>query len=68
MMVCSDCKIGGELNTIGLALRETGNSEKAEESFTAAERRHEQCRGCDCQHIVGTWMHWPHVDVAGRPE
>lgn len=56
-MICSDCKIGGELNARGLALRDDGNVAKADETFDAADACHDKCRGgCLCQHITGTVM------------
>lgn len=56
-MVCNDCKIGGELNARGIAIREAGNAGKAAETFDAADACHEKCRGCDCQHMTGVWLH-----------
>lgn len=52
-MLCNDCKIGGELNARGIALREAGNANKAAETFDAADACHEKCRGCTCQHTTG---------------
>ena len=53
-MVCVDCKIGGELNARGVALREAGNAAKAAETFDAADACHEKCRGgCPCAHVTG---------------
>lgn len=67
-MVCSECKLAGELNSRGVALREAGNVGKAEETFDAAEAVHERCRGCDCAHMVGvSLVNWPHVEHDGRP-
>lgn len=56
-MVCKDCKIGGELNARGVALRNAGNVAKADETFDAADACHEKCRGCDCQHMTGVILH-----------
>lgn len=56
-MICSDCRIGGELNARGIALREAGNVSKADETFDAADACHDKCRGCDCHHYTGTVMH-----------
>jgi len=67
-MVCKDCKIGGELNEQGVSLREAGNAAKAAAAFDAADRAHGLCAGCDCQHMTGVILHWPHVHVEGRPE
>ena len=66
-MVCGDCRIGGELNARGVALRDAGNVAKAEETFAAAEGVHERCRGCDCQHMVGVWLH-THLADEAKPE
>ena len=75
-MICSDCKIGGELNARGVALLNAGNVHKAEETFDAAQSVHDRCRGCVCQHTVGVDLVQGRrvgvpgygVDVEGRPE
>lgn len=58
-MVCSECKIGGELNARGVALRDAGNAGKAEETFAAADACHDRCRGCFCQHMTGVSLVQP---------
>jgi hypothetical protein len=56
-MICNDCRIGGELNARGVALRTSGNVAKADETFDAADACHDKCRGCDCAHMTGVMLH-----------
>ena len=68
-MVCSHCRLGGDLNQLGVSLREQGSADDANEAFDRADSVHAQCVGCDCQHMTGTTaLKWPWVHVEGRPE
>ena len=56
-MVCNSCKTAGDLNARGIGLLEHDKRRDAESAFEQALFFHDDCGGCDCQHIVGTKMH-----------
>ena len=56
-MVCTPCKTAGELNKRGLGLKDSDRKRDAEKAFTQAQFFHDECKGCDCQHVVGVRLH-----------
>jgi len=56
-MICKPCRTAGELNKRGRGLRDADKLRDAEAAFKQAEFFHDDCQGCDCQHIVGLRMH-----------
>jgi hypothetical protein len=56
-MICKPCKTGGELNKRGLGLKADDKLRDAEAAFKQAEFFHDDCNGCDCQHMVGMRLH-----------
>lgn len=52
-MICTDCRLGGELNARGLLFIRQDDKAKGESYLEAADDKHAACRGCDCQHVVG---------------
>jgi hypothetical protein len=57
MMVCKSCRVAGAMNNRGLDQLNKDRADLAERSFDAARAYHDECKGCDCQHVVAVKMH-----------
>jgi hypothetical protein len=51
-MICVSCKTAGELNQRGLYHIERDEVRAAETVFEQSEFFHDECKGCDCQHMT----------------
>jgi outer membrane murein-binding lipoprotein Lpp len=56
-MVCKSCRVAGAMNNRGRDQLAKDRSDLAAQSFDAARNYHDECRGCDCQHVVGERLH-----------
>jgi hypothetical protein len=56
-MVCKSCRIAGAMNNRGRDQLSKDRADLAERSFDAARAYHDECKGCDCQHVVAVKMH-----------
>jgi len=56
-MICKPCSTAGELNKRGIGLSQAGKRRDADANFERASFFHDDCVGCDCQHVVGERLH-----------
>ena len=56
-MICKSCTTAGDLNKRGVGLRKADFKRDAEATFERARFFHDDCVGCDCQHVVGESLH-----------
>lgn len=56
-MICKPCRTAGELNKRGIGLMKEDKRRDANNNFERASFFHDDCSGCDCQHMVGVRLH-----------
>lgn len=56
-MICKPCSTAGDLNKRALGLLKEDKRRDADGNFERARFFHDDCVGCDCQHVVGERLH-----------
>jgi len=54
IVVCTDCRRGGDQNRTAVIALNEGDTAGYENHKVIAKSFHANCKGCDCQHHVGS--------------